>query len=343
MLINPDSSTTNSSAIMPVATACSNCGVEERRFLHQVRHRGVFRRLCTTCVLRLHPQSFCPTCFQVYPPPPPNDAVVTCFKCYSSSHSRCVEPGPKSPPNPYTCPLCLHPNTPIFKLKSRKEAVNGKIEDFKAMDRDAATKLLAAAKIASVSMNKAAVAAKAEAERRAKEAAYARKRAKEALEHVAHLVMKEKLSKREATLALARPGAGFSGIGTNGGYSAPAVKIDRETNVNASSSNRNGSVALFNASEKLNIAGNVDRDNSSQVLAALNAVELRENEKLGGDNFDKKGAGGLIGEMKNGSSSSDHVILSDMQTGVETLDTQEEEIEGANNEVVLVQPVQGEQ
>lgn len=190
------------------------------------------------------------------------------------------------------------------------------------MDRDAAKKLFAAAKIASVSMNKAAVAAKAEAERRAKEAAYARKRAKEALEHVAHLVMKEKLRKREVVLA--RP---------NGGYSAPAGKIDRQNSINASSSSnnhRNGSAALFNVMEKPKVAGNVDRDNSSKVLAALNAVELRENVKLGGQmDIDEKGGKLDVGERKNGSSSSsDHVMLSDTQTGAETEDVE--------NEVVLV-------
>lgn len=68
------------------------------------------------------------------------------------------------------------------------------------MDGDSARVLLAAAKIAALSMGKAAVAARGEAERRVKEAAYTRKRAREALEHVAYLVGKEKAKRRERPL-----------------------------------------------------------------------------------------------------------------------------------------------
>ncbi|KAK4424487.1 hypothetical protein Salat_1642100 [Sesamum alatum] len=378
MLIKPEPTTTNSSAVVPVATLCGNCGAEERRLLHHVRHRGIFRRLCTTCVLRLHPQSFCPTCFQVYPPPPSNDAVLTCFKCYSSSHSHCVAAGPASPPSPYVCPLCLHPNTPIFKLKTAKEAnvdiseaMNVKSEDCRVMDKDAAKKLLAAAKIASASMNKAAVAAKAEAERRAKEAAFTRKRAKEALEHVAYLVMKDKLRKKEAALAgsgevvgLGVVGGGGSIVGYTGGGGIGGVKMERENNVNVSISisNRNGSVGSGLApsvvvEDKMNNRGNVDRvDNSNQVLAALNAVELRENE-IGGitppslasrvpSNNDHtvmdvdagENVGGLVGE-RNDIGGNDHVMFADMQSGAENLNAHGEKLQDVDDEVVLVEPV----
>lgn len=144
------------------------------------------------------------------------------------------------------------------------------------MDRHAARMLLAAAKIASASMNKAAVAAKAEAERRVKEAAFTRKRAKEALEHVAHLVIKEKAMRKETALggpADAAAGRGFGGIASNGGgggYTAPRVKIG------AGISSRNGGLVPFVAGEEsVSNAGSVERDSSNQVLAAaLNAVEL---------------------------------------------------------------------
>ncbi|CAA0816563.1 Unknown protein [Striga hermonthica] len=267
MLVKPDPTGANPSLTLPPATACGNCGAEERRLLHHVRHRGIFRRLCTSCVLRLHPQSFCPTCFQVYPPTPSLDAIATCFKCYSSSHSHCVRPGG---PTPYVCPLCLHPNTRIFKLKSAKEANAGEAtEDCRVMDRDAAKKLLAAAKIASMSMNKAAIAAKVEAERRAKEAAYTRKRAKEALEYVAHLVMKEKQRKE---------GAGPVG--------PSCMRMGREiNNVNVSSGYR-----IWNAGGDLGqtvtvdgrivvSSGNADMaDNSGLPVAA----GLKGNEKMRG-------------------------------------------------------------
>lgn len=65
--------------------------------------------------------------------------------------------------------------------------------------------LLAAARIAASSMGKAAVVARAEAERRAKEAAFTRKRAREALEHVAYLVGKDKSKSRERPLVVEAP------------------------------------------------------------------------------------------------------------------------------------------
>ncbi|KAL2536909.1 uncharacterized protein Fot_18300 [Forsythia ovata] len=303
MLIKQDQTTSSS------ANACGNCGVEERRLLHHVRHRGIFRRLCTTCVLRLHPQSFCPTCFQVYPPSPPHDSVITCFKCYSSSHSYCVTV-PASPSNNYICPLCINPNSPIFNLKKATEAnvrigggegldVSVNSEVYRVIDKTAAKILLAAAKIAAASMSKAAVAARAEAERRAKEAAFTRKRAKEALEHVAYLVVREKVRKKEAALLISPEESGPSGGenvahlgggGNVGHLSGGIVQVTREnyTNINNSNSARSENVdsgvrPVVVVEEKTNSTGNVDRvDNSSQVLAALNAVELRENEKMGG-------------------------------------------------------------
>lgn len=257
------------------------------------------------------------------------------------------------------------------------DAMNVKSEDCRVMDRDAAKKLLAAAKIASASMNKAAVAAKAEAERRAKEAAFTRKRAKEALEHVAYLVMKEKLRKKEAALAGSGEvtGLGVGGGGSNVGYTGGGmggVKMERENNVNVNSSmsNRNGSVASGLApsmvvEEKMNNMGNVDRvDNSNQVLAALNAVELRENEMAGitsqslgsgvplnNDHtvmdVDEQGrmrvsagenVGGLIGE-RNDNDANDHIMFADVQSGAENLNAHGEKLEDVNDEVVLVQPV----
>ncbi|XP_075501927.1 uncharacterized protein LOC142539993 [Primulina tabacum] len=158
------------------------------------------------------------------------------------------------------------------------------------IDRDAARKLLAAAKIASTSMNKAVVAAKSEAERRTKEAAFARKRAKEALEHVAYLVVKEKLSKKEAALSVSgglsgsvARGVGVSSLGIDG------AKVKSENNKNVILSDRDGNVGVAVDSlvitEKriVDTKRNIDEiDNSTQVFAALNVVELKENEKISG-------------------------------------------------------------
>ena len=56
-------------------TGCGNCGTHEQRLLHQIRSRNNFKCLCITCVLCLHPQAFCLTCFLVYTPTLPNDVV----------------------------------------------------------------------------------------------------------------------------------------------------------------------------------------------------------------------------------------------------------------------------
>ncbi|PIN14839.1 hypothetical protein CDL12_12525 [Handroanthus impetiginosus] len=356
MMIKPDPAAGPINS--PVATACGNCQVQERLLLHHVRHRGIIRRLCTTCVLRLHPQSFCPTCFQVYPSPPSNDAVLPCVKCYSPTHTHCVATGPTAPSSPYICPLCVNPRAPIFKLKTAKEAhvktgegLSVKNEECKVMDRDAAKKLLAAATIASTSMNKAAVVAKLEAEKRAKEAACTRKRAREALEHVAYLVMKEKLRKKEAA------GSGLTGVGGNVGYVAGgfnAPKLKRESNINVGS-DRNGVGASMIVEEKINRMGNADgMNNSNQILAAMNAVELKENEKMGGItshgvtlNDDKANmdvdekdrmmvnGGGFSAERNNGTDIG-HVMYADMETGTENLSVQGERQDDTSIDVVLV-------
>lgn len=261
------------------------------------------------------------------------------------------------------CPLCVNPNSPLFKLKPAKEAANvggARAENGRVMDRDAAKMLLAAAKIASTSMNKAAVAAKAEAERRVKEAAYTRKRAKEALEHVAHMVIKEKARRKEAALGghTNVVGRGFGGgtVGNGNGYTAPPGKIGTEI-----TANRNGCTAIVPSvsrplvvvEEKIGNAGNVDRENSNQVTAALNAVELRETEKMGvgvtaqgGDNtpmdVDESGMRPNDGENVIGliqDSSTDYTNLTDLETGAGNVNN----LEGLNKETVSVHPTENKE
>ncbi|MFS7918889.1 putative transcription factor C2H2 family [Helianthus anomalus] len=127
------------------------CGIDEPKLLHNVRLRSNFRRLCTTCVLRLHPQCFCPACLSVYDGSPPNDAVV-CYKCYSSSHPHCIPSSPAgSIASSRPCSFCLNP-TLLLSNVSRVE--NGS----RVIDCNAARLLLAVGKIASMSMSKAEVA-----------------------------------------------------------------------------------------------------------------------------------------------------------------------------------------
>lgn len=140
------------------------------------------------------------------------------------------------------------------------------------MDRDAAKRLLAAAKIAANMMTKAAVAAKAEAEKKAREAAIARKRAREALEHVRNLAEKEKVRKREY----------------NGGFAYGA--------------NRNGAVGSSNGAGP-SVVENVSRVENSN---AMNGVEFMGN-KVGGPSAGNVDFGGNVEEEDD-----DDVVVMDV-------------------------------
>ncbi|KAL7119845.1 hypothetical protein ACP275_02G086700 [Erythranthe tilingii] len=236
MVINhdPPAATTAASSLVKTA-ACGNCNVFERMLLFHVRLRRVYLHLCATCVLRLHHQLFCPNCFQVHPSPPPplsqsNDAAfITCTKCFSSSHSICV---PSPPTTPYICRLCTDPNAATFRLKTLKEAGVGETGGDPCrravMDGDAVKKLFAAAKIATNSMNNAAVAAREDAEKKVMEAAMARKGATQALERVAYLEVKEKA-------AAAKVGGGGGGLGFGLSHkpdnAAPCSNMDEEIDI----------------------------------------------------------------------------------------------------------------
>ncbi|KAF3654684.1 hypothetical protein P3S67_019130 [Capsicum chacoense] len=257
-----------------VPTTCGNCTVEERWFLHHILHRGIFRRICTNCVLKLNSQSFCPTCFLIYSPSPPSSStsngLISCFKCYSLSHNSCVG---VNPPHPYLCPLCVNPSSPVFSLKKGKE-VGFDNEEGRVVDMKAAKVLLTAAKIAAASLNRAALAARVEAERRAKEAAFTRKRAREAIEHVAYLTAREKLQKKDVVPLLHSNGPGFVGgnVINRGGNQCQSMVL-----------------AALPAEEE--IVGNADRlDGSSEVLVALNAVDLKGKSPITGLPAGKSGS-----------------------------------------------------
>ncbi|KAL7119846.1 hypothetical protein ACP275_02G086800 [Erythranthe tilingii] len=94
-------------------------------------------------------------------------AILTCSKCFSSSHSHCVV----SPTNTLHLPPCTDPGAATFRLEILESDGGRRV----VLDREAANMLSAAGKIASTSINNAGVAAvKAEAERKAKEATLAR-------------------------------------------------------------------------------------------------------------------------------------------------------------------------
>jgi hypothetical protein len=104
-------------------------------------------------------------------------------------------------------------------------------------------------------MSKAAAGARAEAEKRAKEAAFARKRAREALEHVAFLVAREKVKRKESAAAVS---AEVSVAKERNHKAAPITELTRISNQR--------------------VVDGVDGPN--EVSARLNAVGLREKDRL---------------------------------------------------------------
>ncbi|KAL2464453.1 zinc finger protein [Forsythia ovata] len=169
---------------------CRVCGSEDPITLHNLWYRGMYGQLCTACVLAHHPASFCPICFDVYDDtklPPPHLRVM-CLRCPSVAHLSCVYSLPSSSSSSstsYHCPQCSIPNFTFFNLNG------GIIQKGNVITKDLAKQLVAAAKIASMSLHKAAAIARENAEKRATEAVMARKRAKEALDKVAFLMLKE--------------------------------------------------------------------------------------------------------------------------------------------------------
>lgn len=147
--------------------------------------------------------------------------------------------------------------------------MDGKLEsdgNFRVVDKKAARVFLAAARIAVMSTSKAALAAKAEAEKRAKEAAFTRKRAREALEHLSNLVAMEKMRRKEFLLPppdVSQPG-GVVHMSENKGWNMGTAKMPAAVQ-----------------HDDRNRFRNLNRvETSSEVLAALNAVGLRERERL---------------------------------------------------------------
>ncbi|XP_078443337.1 uncharacterized protein LOC144712847 isoform X2 [Wolffia australiana] len=137
--------------------------------IHHVRHRNNLCRLCTSCVLRIHPGSFCPKCFDLIEPSH-SQPLVHCVSCTSVCHVACLSAEEKN--SGFICPCCASPNFSYFPLEPR------------VIDLKSAKVLLAAARLASLSMQRAVAAARAEAERKAKESVMARKKAQEILEKV---------------------------------------------------------------------------------------------------------------------------------------------------------------
>lgn len=158
----------------PLKGECGNCSSKERRLLHRLWMRGMNRHLCTSCVLRLHPSSFCPSCFDFFDHPLSNTSsafahrFVSCTKCSSLTHLSCL---PSPPPSPFLCPPCSQHNFSFFP------------DSTAPLDKRRALILLCACKLAAASVAKSLALARTRVERTVREAALARKRARDALDH----------------------------------------------------------------------------------------------------------------------------------------------------------------
>ncbi|KAK2634620.1 hypothetical protein Ddye_029412 [Dipteronia dyeriana] len=200
---------------------CGNCGAHLRGLLHNVRLRGIQRKLCTSCVLRLHPSSFCPVCFAFYDSNPPHPSKrFACSKCASFTHSLCAS---TPPPSPYLCPPCSAPSPASFTFFRNDASTGGG----RRIDGKSAAVILCAARVASASMAKAVAVARIEAEKKAKDAAFARKRAREALERVALLITKN-------VNATQNNNGGGDGSAQLSGSAASFFNANKKQNVNVS-------------------------------------------------------------------------------------------------------------
>ncbi|KAK4402074.1 hypothetical protein Sango_0948100 [Sesamum angolense] len=166
---------------------CHVCNSMDPVTLHNIPHRGAFALLCTACVLRHNPGSFCPLCFDVYDDTannkrPAAHSHIVCLRCPAVVHAACLPSTRSFPSFRYLCPQCSLPSSSFFDFGRSN---GGSTTVF---TRDLAKQLLCAAKIASVAMHQAAAVARTVAEQKVKEALLARQRAKEAIERVAHLM-----------------------------------------------------------------------------------------------------------------------------------------------------------
>ncbi|XP_074592214.1 uncharacterized protein LOC141847999 [Curcuma longa] len=158
--------------------------------LYHIRYRGGVRRFCTSCVLKSHAGSFCFFCFAVLdavPVPPPT--LAHCSKCPSASHISCL-------PNPvlasrFLCPCCRNPDSFSY-YPAGEVPIQAPEAETRTIDTESAKALLAASKLSVASMKRAAECARAEAERKVKDAIIARTKAKDMLERAALISQKEK-------------------------------------------------------------------------------------------------------------------------------------------------------
>ncbi|CAA7051241.1 unnamed protein product [Microthlaspi erraticum] len=176
---------------------CAVCEESEPSFIHTVSNSGVFRRLCTDCLLREHREIFCPVCVDLFNGCLPPDDGITCVNCPSIAHRSCSPPpssfaASSSSVTSFTCPTCSDPNFSFFPKSHVPSSGNGTDGSGTLLDEKSAKALVAASKIAVVSMTDAAAMLKEEAVKKILDAKMAKMRAKDALGNLQDIVLRQK-------------------------------------------------------------------------------------------------------------------------------------------------------
>ena len=203
--------------------------------VHHVRYRSNLCRLCTSCVLRNHPGAFCPKCFDIIDSSCGRSSLVHCVSCPSVCHIACLSDDEDT--SSFVCPICANANghsyfpldlisevdelseldassvsdLPRKKIRGSDEdelegivREDGEQQGRKVFDVESAKILLTAATLASSSMQKAIAVARIEAERKAKDAVLAKRKAKEMLEKSLMAAKMERNKKNHQTLNSAK-------------------------------------------------------------------------------------------------------------------------------------------
>lgn len=169
--------------------------------------------------------------------------------------------------------------------------------------------LLCAAKIASTSMGKAAIVARADAERKVREAAMARKRAREALEHVGFVLARERARRKEEA-SVEVSGSGNLGMKEKerNRNLGPTVKAENAFEIPAVSTLNTGT-ALTQRRESLNGFVRQMSMVKNEVAASMEesarhknvevAERLQSNNNIGLLNEKEKNENGEVEHVKN--------------------------------------------
>ncbi|XP_031484746.1 uncharacterized protein LOC116253896 [Nymphaea colorata] len=165
---------------------CSYCKSASELWLYDVRHRGIYRQLCAACLLKMHSSFFCPVCLEVYADGLPPENNIKCGNCPSTVHAACL--APELVPS-YVCLCCANEFSFLTPLSSLSQNMQRE-EERKAViiDVPAAKIILAAAQVAAISMTRAAASAWSEADKKVRDSAIARKKARDSLLHASQRV-----------------------------------------------------------------------------------------------------------------------------------------------------------